>query len=82
MTCPGGISDTRDGKRSVRLCHEALRLLRSHEGVPPLIQATERFAEQVGVAVETISGHLAPYLHRPTPSPRSCGSSRESLSDG
>jgi hypothetical protein len=33
--------------------------------VPPLIQATERFAEQVGVAVETISGHLAPYLHRP-----------------
>ena len=40
-------------------------MLHSHEGVPPLIQATERFAEQVGVAVETISGHLAPSLHRP-----------------
>lgn len=43
----------------------ALKLLRSHEGVPPLIQVTERFAEQIGVAVETISGHHAPYLHRP-----------------
>lgn len=43
----------------------ALRLLRSQQGVPPLIQATERFAEQIGVAVEAISGHHAPYLQRP-----------------
>jgi len=33
--------------------------------MPPLIQATERLAEQIGVAVETVSGHHAPYLHRP-----------------
>jgi pimeloyl-ACP methyl ester carboxylesterase len=43
----------------------ALKLLRSQEGVPFLIQATERFAGQIGVAVETISGHHAPYLQRP-----------------
>jgi pimeloyl-ACP methyl ester carboxylesterase len=43
----------------------ALRLLRSHQGVPPLVQATELFAEQIGVIVETVSGHHAPYLHRP-----------------
>jgi pimeloyl-ACP methyl ester carboxylesterase len=42
-----------------------LRLLRSREGTPQLIQATERFGEQAGVAVETVSGHHAPYLQRP-----------------
>jgi pimeloyl-ACP methyl ester carboxylesterase len=42
-----------------------LRLLRSDDGTPPLIQATERFAEQIGVAVQTVSGHHAPYLQRP-----------------
>jgi hypothetical protein len=30
--------------------------------MPPLVQATERFAEQIGVAVEIVSGHHAPYL--------------------
>jgi pimeloyl-ACP methyl ester carboxylesterase len=43
----------------------ALRLLRSDEGTPPLIQATERFAVQIGVAVETVFGNHAPYLQRP-----------------
>ncbi|HEX2126777.1 MAG TPA: alpha/beta hydrolase [Thermoleophilaceae bacterium] len=42
-----------------------LRLLRSDEGTPPLVQATERFGERIGVAVEIISGHHAPYLQRP-----------------
>jgi pimeloyl-ACP methyl ester carboxylesterase len=43
----------------------ALRMLRSDEGTPPLIQATERFAVRIGVAVETVFGHHAPYLQRP-----------------
>jgi hypothetical protein len=43
----------------------ALRLLRSREGTPPLVQATERFAAQIAVAVEIVFGHHPPYLQRP-----------------
>ena len=42
-----------------------LRLLRSDEGTPLLVQATDRFGEQIGVAAATISGHHAPYLQQP-----------------
>jgi hypothetical protein len=43
----------------------ALRLLRGREGTPPLVQAAERFAAQIAVAVEIVFGHHPPYLQRP-----------------
>jgi pimeloyl-ACP methyl ester carboxylesterase len=53
-----------DGER-IGASGVAVRLLRSDEGVPPLIQAIERLAKRIEVAVETISGRHAPYLQRP-----------------
>jgi pimeloyl-ACP methyl ester carboxylesterase len=49
----------------VRAAGIPLRLLVSREGVPSLVQATARLAVRIGVAVETTSGHHAPYLQRP-----------------
>jgi pimeloyl-ACP methyl ester carboxylesterase len=42
-----------------------LELLVSREGVPFLIAATERLAGELGIEVESISGHHAPYLRDP-----------------
>jgi esterase len=42
-----------------------LRVLVSRAGTPPLIRATVRFSEQLGLPVEPVSGHHAPYLQRP-----------------
>jgi pimeloyl-ACP methyl ester carboxylesterase len=42
-----------------------LRLLVGEHGAPPLIRATTRFAEQLGLDVRSISGHHAPYLQQP-----------------
>ncbi|HET9737542.1 MAG TPA: alpha/beta hydrolase [Solirubrobacteraceae bacterium] len=42
-----------------------LRMLVSQDGSPQLVRATARFAEQLGVAVERISGNHAPYLRHP-----------------
>jgi esterase len=42
-----------------------LRLLVSQDGTPQLIRATAQFAEQLGLAVEPIPGHHAPYLEQP-----------------
>jgi esterase len=42
-----------------------LRLLVSQDGAPQLIRATTRLAEQLGLAVEPIPGHHAPYLQQP-----------------
>jgi len=42
-----------------------LRLLVSKDGSPQLARATARLAEQLGLAVEPISGHHAPYLQHP-----------------
>ncbi|MGH2742406.1 MAG: alpha/beta fold hydrolase [Thermoleophilaceae bacterium] len=42
-----------------------LRVLVSQDGAPQLMRATARFAEQVGLPVEPISGHHAPYLQHP-----------------
>ncbi|MGH2994452.1 MAG: alpha/beta fold hydrolase [Solirubrobacterales bacterium] len=42
-----------------------LRVLVSQDGAPQLIRAAARFAEQLGRAVEPISGHHAPYLQQP-----------------
>jgi pimeloyl-ACP methyl ester carboxylesterase len=50
---------------SIRADRVRLRVLVSQDGAPQLIRATARFAEQLGLAVEPISGHHAPYLQRP-----------------
>lgn len=42
-----------------------VRMLVSRHGAPQLIRATKRFAEQLGLAVEPISGADAPYLQQP-----------------
>jgi hypothetical protein len=42
-----------------------LRMLVSRDGAPQLIRATRRFAQQLGLAVQPISGSHAPYLQQP-----------------
>ena len=42
-----------------------VRMLVSRHGAPQLIRATKRFAEQLGLTVEAISGSHAPYLQQP-----------------
>jgi pimeloyl-ACP methyl ester carboxylesterase len=42
-----------------------IRLLVGRDGAPQLIRATRRLAEQLGLTVEQISGHHAPYLQQP-----------------
>jgi pimeloyl-ACP methyl ester carboxylesterase len=42
-----------------------IRLLVGQDGAPELIRATARLAEQLGLTVEQISGHHAPYLQQP-----------------
>jgi pimeloyl-ACP methyl ester carboxylesterase len=49
----------------IRATAVPLRLLVSPNGTPQLARATARFAEQLGIAVEPISGHHAPYLEQP-----------------
>jgi pimeloyl-ACP methyl ester carboxylesterase len=49
----------------IRAAGIPLKLLVSREGVPFLIAATERLAGELGIEVETISGHHAPYLRDP-----------------
>jgi pimeloyl-ACP methyl ester carboxylesterase len=50
---------------SIRASEVRLRVLVSRDGTPQLGRATARFAEQLGLAVEPISGHHAPYLQQP-----------------
>jgi pimeloyl-ACP methyl ester carboxylesterase len=42
-----------------------MRMLVSRDGAPQLVRATERFADQLGLAVQPISGSHAPYLQQP-----------------
>jgi hypothetical protein len=49
----------------IRVAGVPLRLLGSREGVPLLIAATERLAGELGIEVESLSGHHAPYLRHP-----------------
>jgi pimeloyl-ACP methyl ester carboxylesterase len=42
-----------------------IRLLVGQDGAPQLIRATRRLGEQLGLTVEQISGHHAPYLQQP-----------------
>jgi pimeloyl-ACP methyl ester carboxylesterase len=49
----------------IRAAGVPLRLLVSREGTPLLIGATEWFAGELGIEVESISGHHAPYLQAP-----------------
>jgi pimeloyl-ACP methyl ester carboxylesterase len=49
----------------IRAAAIPLRLLVSRQGTPSLIGATERLAGQLGLAVESIPGHHAPYLWDP-----------------
>jgi pimeloyl-ACP methyl ester carboxylesterase len=49
----------------IRANRVPVRMLVSRHGAPQLIRATKRFAEQLGLAVEPISGSHAPYLQQP-----------------
>ena len=49
----------------IRANRVPLRMLVSRHGAPQLIRATKRFAEQLGLAVQPISGAHAPYLQQP-----------------
>jgi pimeloyl-ACP methyl ester carboxylesterase len=49
----------------IRAAGIALRLLVSREGVSRLIGATKLLARQLGIGVEWICGHHAPYLEHP-----------------
>jgi hypothetical protein len=49
----------------IRAAGIALRLLVSREGVPRLIGATKRLARELGIGVDSIRGHHAPYLQHP-----------------
>ena len=49
----------------LRVNRVPVRMLVSRHGAPQLIRATKRFAEQLGLAVEPISGSHAPYLQQP-----------------
>jgi esterase len=49
----------------IRASRVPLRMLVSQDGTSQLIRVTARFAEQLGIAVEPISGHHAPYLQQP-----------------
>jgi pimeloyl-ACP methyl ester carboxylesterase len=49
----------------IRANRVPVRMIVSRHGAPQLIRATKRFAEQLGLAVEPISGVHAPYLQQP-----------------
>ena len=49
----------------IRASDVPLRMLVSADGVSPLIDATERLAQDLAVEVGSISGHHAPYLQQP-----------------
>ncbi|HEU0023800.1 MAG TPA: alpha/beta hydrolase [Thermoleophilaceae bacterium] len=49
----------------IRAAGVPLRVLVSRDGVPELVRVTARFAEQLGLELESISGHHAPYLQEP-----------------
>jgi pimeloyl-ACP methyl ester carboxylesterase len=49
----------------IRANRVPVRLLVSRHGAPQLIRATKRFADQLGLAVQPISGSHAPYLQQP-----------------
>jgi pimeloyl-ACP methyl ester carboxylesterase len=53
-----------DAKR-IRANRVPVRMLVSRDGAPQLIRATKRFADQLGLAVQPISGPHAPYLQQP-----------------
>jgi pimeloyl-ACP methyl ester carboxylesterase len=53
-----------DAERT-RASQVPIRLLVGQDGSPQLIRATARLAEQLGLTVEQISGHHAPYLQQP-----------------
>ncbi len=50
---------------TLRASRVPVRMLVSRQGAPQLIRATKQLAEQLGLAVETISGSHAPYLEQP-----------------
>ena len=49
----------------IRVNRVPVRMLVSRHGAPQLIRATKRFADQLGLTVEPISGSHAPYLQQP-----------------
>jgi esterase len=49
----------------IRAAGLPMRVLISEDGTPQLRRATTLFAQQLGLPVERISGHHAPYLQRP-----------------
>jgi pimeloyl-ACP methyl ester carboxylesterase len=49
----------------IRSSRVPVRMLVSRDGTPQLIRAAKRFADQLGLAVEPISGSHAPYLQQP-----------------
>ena len=49
----------------IRATRVPVRLLVGRDGAPQLVRATARFADQLGLTVEPISGHHAPYLQQP-----------------
>jgi pimeloyl-ACP methyl ester carboxylesterase len=51
--------------RALRANRVPLRVLVGQDGTPQQIRATARLAQQLGLAVEPISGHHAPYLQQP-----------------
>ncbi len=49
----------------IRANRVPVRMLVSRHGAPQLIRATKRFADQLGLAVQPISGSHVPYLQQP-----------------
>ena len=49
----------------IRATRVPVRLLVGRHGAPQLVRATAGFASQLGLTVEPISGHHAPYLQQP-----------------
>jgi len=49
----------------IRAAAVPLRVLVSRDGVPDLVAATARFADDLELQPESIAGHHAPYLQRP-----------------
>jgi esterase len=49
----------------IRTAGVPVRMLISQDGTPQLRRGTTRLAQQLGLTVERISGHHAPYLQRP-----------------
>jgi pimeloyl-ACP methyl ester carboxylesterase len=51
--------------QAIRAAGVPLRVLVSRDGAPPLIHVTAQLAEQLGLELQHVSGHHAPYLQRP-----------------